>query len=421
MISYARLATRRLLITSLWMAALLSCGCSAEIGGGDDWGVSAGSLTQVSSGAISADLTLNHWGSGYTASVTVSNHGTTSTDAWSVGIALSGTTVAHSWNARLSGTNGDVTASNMNEDWNRVIPPGGSLSFGWNGQGSGRPELTSVSGTGSSGGASAGSGGTAGDGAGAGSGGTDDDESADGSDDGGAVVAGPAASGSGSTCDRWGQIAAGNYFAQNNVWSPQAGSQCISLNGTALGITQADHALSPNAPPYTPASYPSFVRGCHYNRCTDTFPRQVSRIARMPSTFSIGRASGTWNASYDIWFDPTQRRDGANTGLELMIWIDYSGTPQPIGSQRASVNIAGSSWEVWISNGNENGSSPTISYRRAPGNTSLTNFDAMQFVSDAERRGLVRSDWYVTSVQAGFEIWNGGAGLRVSEFSVVAE
>ena len=31
---------------------------------------------------------------------------------------------------------------------------------------------------------------------------------------------------------------------------------------------------------------------------------------------------GDYNVAYDVWLDPTPRRDGANTGAELMIWLD---------------------------------------------------------------------------------------------------
>ena len=84
-----------------------------------------------------------------------------------------------------------------------------------------------------------------------------------------------------------------------------------------------------------------------------------------------------------------------------------------------TVSLAGSTWEVWLSNGNENGSSRTISYRRGQNNTALTNFDAMAFINDAVSRGVAQRSWYVTSV--GFEIWSGGTNLRVSSFSVGAQ
>jgi hypothetical protein len=36
----------------------------------------------------------------------------------------------------------------------------------------------------------------------------------------------------------------------------------------------------------------------------------------------------------------------------------------------------------------------------------------------AERRGLMKRSWWLTSVEAGFEIWRGGVGLSTTQFSV---
>ena len=39
-------------------------------------------------------------------------------------------------------------------------------------------------------------------------------------------------------------------------------------------------------------------------------------------------------------------------------------------------------------------------------------------VAVAERHGFVRPHWWLTSVEAGFEIWCGGVGLRTTSFRV---
>lgn len=385
-------------------------------------------LAELSTGSVAATLSVNQWNSGYYATVTLKNNGSTPATGWSVAIALGNSTVTNSSNVVLSGTTGNVNAT-ASADWNRTIPAGGSISFGWQANGSVLPQLSSLS---VSGGGSSGSGGSTGSGGSPGSGGTANNgrggattgnggSSGSNNSTGGVTAPAPASGSFASTCDRYAQPNLNGYFANNNVWNSQAGTQCISMSGTVLTVDKATHNLNPNSPPYAPASYPSLVKGCHYNHCTDTFPRQISATTRMPSTFSITPAAGTWDAAYDIWLDPTARRDGANTGLEIMIWLNYGGTPQPIGSRVGSVNLANASWEVWLSNGNENGSSKTLSYRRTPTATAITNFDAMVFVNDAIARGVAQRSWYVTSVQAGFEIWNGGSGLKINQFAVGAQ
>ncbi|MCW2929205.1 MAG: glycoside hydrolase, family 6, partial [Actinomycetia bacterium] len=41
-------------------------------------------------------------------------------------------------------------------------------------------------------------------------------------------------------------------------------------------------------------------------------------------------------------------------------------------------------------------------------------------VADAVRRGYISSSWYLIDVEAGFELWQGGAGLATNSFSVNA-
>lgn len=415
----------------LGLLAVVASACGGDAAPEESAGDSTELLATVSTSTVVASLSVNQWNTGYYATVTLKNNGTTAATGWSVALALGSAKVTNASNVVLSGTTGNVVATSS-ADWNRSIPAGGSQTFGFQAEGTARPELTSLSIA--SGGGSSGTGGTGGSGGGgtAGSGGTSGAGTA-----GSGGSAGSAGSGSGSTggvtapaaasgtfsnvCDRYGQRSLNGYFANNNVWNSQAGSQCIAMAGTVLTVTSANHNLSPNAPPYAPASYPSLVKGCHYGNCTDTFPRQISGITHIPSTFKITPAAGSWDAAYDIWLDPTARRDGANTGLEIMIWLSYGGSPQPIGSRVGSVSLANASWEVWLSNGNENGSSRTISYRRSPIATAITNFDALEFVNDAIKRGVAQRSWYITSVQAGFEIWNGGTGLKVNEFAVGAQ
>jgi cellulose 1,4-beta-cellobiosidase len=40
------------------------------------------------------------------------------------------------------------------------------------------------------------------------------------------------------------------------------------------------------------------------------------------------------------------------------------------------------------------------------------------FFRMAESRGWIKPSWYWTGIDAGFELWKGGQGLRVSYFNV---
>jgi hypothetical protein len=142
---------------------------------------------------------------------------------------------------------------------------------------------------------------------------------------------------------------------------------------------------------------------------------QVSAFGTLSSSVNYTTAGGYWNASYDLWFDPNPNQSGQNTGAELMIWGSHQGPPQPIGSKVGTASLAGATWDVWIGNIGWN----VVSYVRQQTTNSL-NLNLTEFTADAVRRGQVQNSWYLTSVQFGFEPWQGGPGLAVNSFSFTA-
>src|SRR5262249_43433254 len=196
------------------------------------------------------------------------------------------------------------------------------------------------------------SGGSAGTGGSGGTGGT--------GGSGGSGGAPPLASGSGSTCDTFGRLAAGNYFVQNNAWNAGGLTQCISMTNGAVTVTSASFNLATNGPP---ASYPSYVFGCHFGNCSPSsgLPKQVSAIQSAPSTFSVTPAAGAWDLAYDIWLDTSGNTSGQNNGAEIMIWLNAQNGANPAGSIVASnVAIGGNTFNLFKTT--MNGSGVTWTY-----------------------------------------------------------
>ncbi|KAB8139702.1 cellulose-binding protein [Chloroflexia bacterium SDU3-3] len=74
--------------------------------------------------------TVNQWGTGFTADVTIKNTGSTAINGWALAWTFSGDQqISGAWNATISPTSGSVVASNMS--YNAAIAPGGSASFGF--------------------------------------------------------------------------------------------------------------------------------------------------------------------------------------------------------------------------------------------------------------------------------------------------
>ena len=128
-----------------------------------------------------------------------------------------------------------------------------------------------------------------------------------------AVVAAAPAQADTLICEQFGSTTIqGRYVVQNNRWGTSA-QQCINVTATGFTITAQGGSAPTNG---APLSYPSVFLGCHYTNCSPgtNLPIQVSQISSATSPISYTYVGGTYNASYDIWLDPTPRTDGVNAG-----------------------------------------------------------------------------------------------------------
>ncbi len=83
------------------------------------------------SSAASAGCTYNidnEWNTGATGTIKITNSTGTTFNGWSVSWQYTTNRLSGSWNARVAGTN-PYTATNY--DWNGTLPPGQSVSFGF--------------------------------------------------------------------------------------------------------------------------------------------------------------------------------------------------------------------------------------------------------------------------------------------------
>lgn len=219
----------------------------------------------------------------------------------------------------------------------------------------------------------------------------------------------------------------GKYVVMNNNYSGN-GSQTITVTPTGFTITERTGSTSTSG---APLAYPAVYLGCHYSNCSPSSPLPVQIGTITSATSSIdytypGDGSDIYDASYDIWMDPAPKTTGVNQ-QELMIWFNEQGGVQPISysydSQGVAVPIAtitvdGVDWNVYQGN---NGANNVLSYLAVTPITSLADFDVLEFIDDTMIRTAdfaepVTDAWYLTSIQAGFEPWNGGVGLSVNSF-----
>jgi cellulose 1,4-beta-cellobiosidase len=213
-------------------------------------------------------------------------------------------------------------------------------------------------------------------------------------------------------------IDGGAYTVENDEWGSSA-PECITTGGaTDFTVTKSSIANATNG---APGGYTALYKGCHWGACTSGsgFPIRVSDIgaSRVTTSWNTSQPGGgnDYDVAYDIWFNQTPATSGQPNGTELMIWLNHNGPVQPFGSRVASdVSIGGRGYNVWFGKQGWN----TVSYTTTAGVDSVRNLDLQPFVADAVKRGYLSPSWYLIDVEAGFELWHGGAGLATRSFSV---
>ncbi|MBL3666567.1 cellulose binding domain-containing protein [Streptomyces sp. M2CJ-2] len=100
--------------------------------------IALASPAQAATSATATYAKTQDWGSGFEGKWTVKNTGTTTINSWTVEWDFpSGTKVTSAWDATVTNSGDHWTAKNVG--WNGTLAPGASISFGFNGSGSGSP------------------------------------------------------------------------------------------------------------------------------------------------------------------------------------------------------------------------------------------------------------------------------------------
>ncbi|MER5362427.1 glycoside hydrolase family 18 chitinase [Streptomyces sp. NPDC002785] len=100
--------------------------------------VGLASPAEAATSATATYLKKSDWGSGFEGQWTVKNTGTTALSSWTIEWDFpSGTAVGSAWDATVTSSGTHWTAKNLG--WNGSVAPGASVSFGFNGTGSGAP------------------------------------------------------------------------------------------------------------------------------------------------------------------------------------------------------------------------------------------------------------------------------------------
>ena len=217
--------------------------------------------------------------------------------------------------------------------------------------------------------------------------------------------------GSGRTSDQYNgvdiQRDGRNYRMITNAWGQNWVSHDISWLGTSMTIHDFQGSHQSNG---APAGYPSVFCGKYSDASQECgLPRALSGLTALNTAASWAHpdGNGTYNVAYDVWLG-----DGNATfaGLQsyFMVWLRDPPGEQPVGTldtQGVEVANVSGSWDIVTGQVNN---LPIVSYVRAEGDDAhAMAFDIMDFILDAQTRGLQFPGTDVLSIAIGFEIWDG--------------
>lgn len=191
---------------------------------------------------------------------------------------------------------------------------------------------------------------------------------------------------------------------------------CLAVDGTWPNFTITRSGV--RSRDGNPQAYPFTLLGCSWGTCSpgSGLPRRVSALRKPEASwYTRQRAKGKWDAAFDIWFGRHRFTTGQARGAELMIWLNTRRIGRP--SHARVVRLAGTRWyfQHWRACHN-GGCWNYLQFRRVRPVTGVKRLKLTPFIHHAQARHLIKRQWWLENIEAGFELWQGGRGLATKWF-----
>jgi hypothetical protein len=145
-----------------------------------------------------------------------------------------------------------------------------------------------------------------------------------------------------------------------------------------------------------------------------TYPVQVKRDGNPVTSVAGWLAPGRYDFSYDIWTNRTDAHPLQDNGTEVMIWLAHPGIAEGI---VRTAEIDGIAWDVttWICHRNGKTWRLIIYYAARPRSYAF-RLRLNDFFREAERHAEMSPSYWLTGIDAGFELVSGGVGDNIHYF-----
>ncbi|WP_354638502.1 ricin-type beta-trefoil lectin domain protein [Kitasatospora camelliae] len=208
-------------------------------------------------------------------------------------------------------------------------------------------------------------------------------------------------------------VGGGRYRIMPDEWNSSAELCMRSDGGPNFTVTGSALTNATNTRPGAPGAYTRI----EYVPRPSELPTPVATLGdTLTSWRTTTGVAGQYNTAYDLWYADTAAGCGPTTSHELMIWLNRQGGPVPLGTATQQVTLGGRAYQVYQHQDATSGKQ-VISYLMTNPTTSVYDLNLRTVTADAVVRGFVPAGGVLCSVQAGFEIWNGGTGLATTSFA----
>ncbi len=368
----------------------------------------------------------SQWSSGFTGDVKIRNTGASAVDGWTLGFVFpSGQKVASGWSGTWTQTGANVTVTDAG--WNRGIAAGATVALGFNGTWSGSNAIpgaftlngvtcgaTAVATTSPAAAKTTAAATTS-------PAGTKTATASPSATKTATATPTATVSPGAENCTDYAALVRGKYWVNNNVWgrADGTGSQCVWENGLNGDNLSWGTSWTWAGDTTKVKSYASAVLGWHWGwKTTGTgLPVQLNagKAVKTSWNFTVTpKTSNIMNVSYDLWFHTKSNPDWPDQPTdEVMVWLYRSGGAGPVGTKQATVTVGGTTWDLYRGNIGWN----VYSFVRTS-NTTSADLNLTDFTDDLAGRGWLDKTKYLSSVQAGTEIFTGSGQLDTSAYSV---
>lgn len=225
-------------------------------------------------------------------------------------------------------------------------------------------------------------------------------------------------------CGKFDRIKKSTYHVSNNIWGHKkkgAGKQCIWASSKNRWGADAKHKKGDG----TIKAYPSIIIGDHWNEgpSKTPFPLKIKDLGKVTTHWKQTNSGKAYNCAYDIWFDEKRKPGNTNAGYELMIWTNWKAL-NPIAHKYNSkgavpvarnVKIGSRKYNVYYKKNSHEGID-VMSFLCTK-KTNNYKADLKPIINYCVKKKWLKKNLYLTSVQAGWEIVEGGT-FKTSTFKL---